>query len=295
MIDISNVLKVWGFKDAIIEKQFHEESSRQIFSVTVNNKGMLLKGIPDDKPENVIKGNVLAHEYLGNQKKIAPEIIYTPDGYSYIHEEGYWFYLMEFIEDRSLEETIEEEFLLGKLARQLHSYTDYKYLSSLNDDKSILYEWFSDKEFKNEFDAVLDKLPNFNRLEQCFIHTDLGPHNAMMGSNGQVILIDLDDAGIGSKHLDLGWPFIMQFVNYNRETKEMKYRFDLAVAFLQGYYENEIISHDEYDLIWQGAIFMHISYMKTFGPYAVEPLWNILNYGMEQKDKLWDMIVRQLS
>ena len=37
---------------------------------------------------------------------------------------------------------------------------------------------------------------------------------------------------------------------------------------------------------------MHISYMKSYGPYAVDALWKILNYGMEQKEKLWDMISR---
>jgi Ser/Thr protein kinase RdoA (MazF antagonist) len=292
LISITNVLKNWGFQETIIEKQFHEDSSRQIFSFTANNKRMLLKGIPDEMSENVIKGNVSAHEYLGNQEQIAPKIICTPDGNNYIHEDGFWFYLMEFIEGRSLEETIEDEYSLGKVARQLHSYTDYQYLSSLNDDKKVFYEWFTDKEFKKEFDSILDHLPDFEKYDQCFIHTDLGPHNAMMRPDGRVILIDLDDSGIGSKYLDIGWAFIMQFVDYNHETAEMKYRFDLAIAFLQGYYKNEKISRDEYDLIWQGAIFMHISYMKAFGPYAVDPLWNILKYGMCQKDKLWNILVQ---
>ncbi|MDD4112070.1 MAG: hypothetical protein PHC56_03435 [Herbinix sp.] len=31
------------------------------------------------------------------------------------------------------------------------------------------------------------------------MHTDLGPHNAMMRTNGQVVLIDFDDSGIDSK------------------------------------------------------------------------------------------------
>lgn len=45
---------------------------------------------------------------------------------------------------------------------------------------------------------------------------------------------------------------------------------------------------NEYDLIWKGAVFMHISYMQTYGPYAVDSLWAILNYGMAQKEKLWE-------
>ena len=94
MVNIAKVLNNWGFQDVMIEKQFHEDSSRLIYSITSYRKRMLLKGIPDDMSENVIKGNVSAHEYLGNQKHIAPEIIYTPNGDSYIHEDEFWFYLM---------------------------------------------------------------------------------------------------------------------------------------------------------------------------------------------------------
>lgn len=290
MININNILKNWGFNNIKIESRYHENSTRQIYFISAHDKHMVLKGIPDEKSENTIKNNILAHEFLGNQKNIAPKIICTPDGIKYIYDNGFWFYLMEFIEGRLLEESIIDEYELGKLAKQLHTYRDYHILSSLNQDKDRFYEWFTEKEFKNEFDEILDKLPDFKNYEQCFVHTDLGPHNSIMRRNGKIVLIDLDDAGIGSKYLDLGWPFIMQFVDFNHETDVMKYRFDLACAFLQGYYENEELLREEYDLLWQGAIYMHISYMKTYGPYAVDSLWSILKYGIEQKEKLWDMI-----
>lgn len=287
---IKNVLKHWRLENATIDSRFHEDSSRQIYLIIANDKPMLLKGIPDAKSEEVIKGNVFAHEYLGNKKHIAPELIYTQDGERYVHKEGYFFYLMEFIQGRALEETPEDEYALGKLAKTLHSYDDYKYPSGLNEDKNRFYEWFKEKPFKKEFDNILDEIPKFSNYNQCFIHTDIGPHNAMMKTTGEVVLIDLDDAGIGCRYLDMGWPFIMQFVDYNHTTEEMKYRFDLAEAFLQGYYGDEDISREEYDLIWQGAIYMHISYMKTWGPYAVDSLWNILKFGMDHKEILWNHI-----
>ena len=112
----------------------------------------------------------------------------------------------------------------------------------------------------------------------------------MLRVNGEVVFIDLDDAGIGSRYLDLGWPFIMQFVDFNHDTEEMKYRFDLALSFLKGYYDNMNISREEYELVFQGAIQMHISYMQSYGPYAVDSLWKILQYGMEQKEILWEKI-----
>lgn len=63
--------------------------------------------------------------------------------------------------------------------------------------------------------------------------------------------------------------------------------------FLKGYYGDELISRSDYDLIWQGAVYMHISYMKCYGPDAVKPLWRILKFGMKQKEVLWKRLKLQ--
>ena len=181
----------------------------------------------------------------------------------------------------------EDEYRLGQTAKKLHSLQGYHLKSPDSQGKKRFYEWFRDRPFVREFDAILNSIPDFEKLDQCFIHSDMGPHNAMLSRDGRVVFIDLDDSGIGSRYLDLGWPFIMQFVDFNHETEEMRYRFDLAESFLKGYYGEKGISREEYDLIFYGAEQMHISYMQSYGPYAVDSLWKILNYGMNQKEKLW--------
>ena len=45
------------------------------------------------------------------------------------------------------------------------------------------------------------------------------------------------------------------------------------------------ISEEDLELIQ-----MHISYMQSYGPYAVDSLWKILKFGMKQKEVLWEMI-----
>ena len=79
-------------------------------------------------------------------------------------------------------------------------------------------------------------------------------------------------------------------VDFNHDTEEMRYRFDLAQSFLRGYFGEDRISREEYDLLFQGAIQMHISYMQVYGPYAVDSLWKILLFGIEQKEVLWEML-----
>ncbi len=285
---IDKVLVRYGIADYTIKERYHEDTDRIICRVETGSHTFFLKGLSGDKKEQTIRGNVLAHEYLGNQKHMAPEIVYTGDGCGYIAVDGQWFYMMEYIEGKKLEENAADEYALGQLTAKLHGIRGYGYPTGLNQDKSRFYGWFSDRHFKAEFDRILDGLPDFTQCEQCLIHSDIGPHNAMRRTGGEVVLIDLDDAGIGARHLDLGWPFIMQFVDFNHQTEKMQYRFDLALSFLRGYYGERRLTGEEYDLLWQGAVFMHISYMQVYGPDAVESLWKILRFGMERKPELWE-------
>ena len=111
---------------------------------------------------------------------MAPKLYPTKIGEFYISDQGYWFYLMEFIDGRQMEEIPEDEYKIGQAARKLHA--------------------------------------------------------------------------------------------------------------LQGYFGEDEILREEYDLIFYGAMQMHISYMQSYGPDAVEALWQILLFGMEQKELLWEML-----
>lgn len=284
------MLEKWDVGNPYIEKCLKESPERPVFRINSDTGRYVLKGFSDETPEATIGSNVQAHLFLGNEKGMAPAIFRTKAGEDYIREQGYWYYLMEFIEGRQMEETPDDEFLLGQAARKLHALEGYRLKTPFTQSKERYYEWFRDKEFVKEFDAILDAIPDFRELDQCFVHTDMGPHNAMLDKNGRVVWIDLDDSGIGSRFLDLGWPFIMQYVDFHHDTEEMNYRFDLAVSFLRGYYGKDGITRREFDLVFFGAEQMHISYMQTYGPYAVDSLWKILKFGMDQKETLWNRI-----
>ena len=290
---IHTVPGYWELRDSCIEKQLHEDSPRLIFIIKTDSGRYILKGFPGKMPETTIKSNVQVHLFLGNEKGFAPRIYPLKRGGYHLCDQGYWFYLMEFIEGRQMKETPEDEYRLGQAAKEMHALQGYSLRAPDDQSKKRFYEWFRDRSFVKEFDAILDNLPDFEKLDQCFIHSDLGPHNAMLSHDGRVIFIDLDDSGIGSRYLDLGWPFIMQFVDFNHETGEMRYRFDLAESFLEGYYGEAVRTREEYDLLFYGAEQMHISYMQSYGPYAVDSLWKILNYGINQKEVLWKRINRK--
>lgn len=307
---LSEIMNDWGISEFEVLQQFHKDSPRLIFQIRTGERSFILKGIPDEMSEDFISGNVSAHLYLGNHLHLAPEVYPSLSGEYYIHHGGFWFYLMEYIKGRQMLDTPEDEYLLGKLSRRIHALTDYEVDSPLSQTTDRFYEWFKDRPFKTEFDAILDSLPDFRKLPQCFIHSDIGPHNAMIRESGEAVFIDLDDTGKGSRYMDLGWPFIMQFVDFDHSNGHMTYQWEAAVAFLRGYYEEPELSqgidfdydsnHDsdagivfdreEYDRLWQGAMIMHIGYMQVYGPEAVNDLWRILNFGMEQKETLWEKV-----
>ena len=287
---IKAVLRQWELDMPEVGERFNEGSPRLIFRIKTPARDFLLKGLPCSIAETTVKGNVQAHLFLGNKNGMAPVLYPAKNGEFYVTEQGYRFYLMEFIDGRKLEETPEDACKLGQAVKKLHALQGYGQKSPEVQKKDRFYTWFREHSFVREFDAVLDTIPDFEALDQCFVHTDIGPHNAMLRRDGEVVFIDLDDSGIGSRYLDLGWPFIMQFVDYDHSSGDMRYRFDLAQSFLRGYLDGEKISRREYDLIFHGAVQMHISYMKSYGPDDVVPLWNILRYGMAQKETLWEML-----
>ena len=291
-IQIPAVIRHWALPNPSVEGQAEAHGPRLIVRLKTDAGRFILKGFPWEIPESTIRSNVQAHLFLGCEKGFAPRIFPMKTGEYYLSGQGYRFYLMELIEGRQMEETPADEYRLGQAARTLHALQGFSLKSPEDQRKQRFYAWFRDRPFVKEFDAVLDGLPDFEALDQCFIHSDLGPHNAILRPDGKVIFIDLDDAGTGSRYLDLGWPFIMQFVDFHHDTGEMNYRFDLAESFLKGYYGTAGIAREEYDLLFSGAVQMHISYMQGYGPYAVDSLWRILKYGLRQKEALWRRISR---
>lgn len=294
-MNIQKIMQFWHLNQVKIIKKFDVSGERQAVAVGTEAGDFFLKGIPISVEEAIIQGNVKAQTFLAKHHDLAPELIPLPNNALYIIFEGYYYYLMTFIEGRPLEETVSDLYLLGKASAVMHQLEGYAHVSSIQPEqhKAIYRTWFETYPFHDAFQRIVDELPNFDEMEQCFIHTDIGPHNALLRDTGAVCFVDLDDAGYGSRYVDVGWPFIMQFVDYNRSTGEMTYKDDLAIAFLKGYYGDDIITEEAVNNIWSGAVFMHISYMQCFGTEAVPSLWRMLQYGMAQRERIKALVITE--
>ena len=289
---IRDVMTRHGFSRVEILDRFTPGSPRLIYKVNADGKILVIKGIPDDVAESIIVGNVSSHKFLGAHR-LAPALIPFPDMCDYVKEGGFRFYMFDFVDGRALTESDEDEYALGQLSRRLHSLEGYTHKTWFDGDRTPYYEKYHHRPFKAEFDRLLDGMPEFRTLAQCFTHSDIGPHNAMKKTGGEYVFIDLDDSGVGCRYLDLGYPFIMQYVQHDdndRNCEHLSYNFGAAISFLRGYYGDTTPSREEYDLVWQGAVFMHISYMDCWGEDAVDRQWRLLLYGLSQKEALWERI-----
>ena len=137
MIEI--VLKNWELDNPEIKERFNDNSPRLIFRIHTCSQDYVLKGQPCSISEDTVKSNVSAHLFLGNKNGMAPKLYPTKTGEFYISDQGYWFYLMEFIEGRQMEETPEDEYKIGQAARKLHALQGYDIKSPDPYKKPLFY------------------------------------------------------------------------------------------------------------------------------------------------------------
>ncbi|MBS4201702.1 phosphotransferase [Bacillus sp. FJAT-49732] len=287
----SFIEEFWGLKNVNVIRVIKAKGNRMVKIINSKEGMFVLKGFDPSLSEQLIKHYTSALSYLGAcQYRLSPHILKTIDGKLYKKYQSRYMYIMEYIAGNQLKETIEDEYALGQASASLHMIKDYPYHSGINIDERIenMFRRFYNYPFKKEYDNIIKSLPNFNSLRQSFIHSDIGPHNAVKSSEDKVVFIDLDNAGNGSTFIDIGYPLITQFVRY--QNGELTFNIENARAFYQGYYSRMDMNIKEKEHIFHGAIFMQLMYMPSYGENAVEDMWGILKFAMENNELLFSVL-----
>lgn len=133
----SLISKNWGFEKSEIIHSYNVSGGRVVCKLSTEYGEVIIKGIPIDVKEEIIIANTKSHEYLGNFKRLAPRIINLLDGSSYLKDKAHYYYMLEFISGRQLQETEEDEYLLGQAAANLHRLTDFKGSCSFHSENDI--------------------------------------------------------------------------------------------------------------------------------------------------------------
>lgn len=291
----------WGLTNIIISRILQKTGERMVYLIEAQEGTFVLKVFHPELTINEIERYtdvLLFLEKIGYHN--APKIIRLLDNSAFTKIEGRFVYLMEFIKGMEVSETQEDEYKLGTALAELHNIKGYTYDSNIDIPKHInkMLARFRKYPFKNEYDSIVKSLPDFTKLKQSFIHTDICPLNALKSSSGEIIFIDFDDAGNGCIFIDLGYPLITQFVQYeNRKAgqtppdiKKIYFNFKMAKSFYDGYFSvNPMIDNDK-KLIFDGAIFMQLTEMPLFGEEAVPYLWREITFALENKALLLEAL-----
>ncbi|MBS4220096.1 phosphotransferase [Bacillus sp. FJAT-49711] len=228
----------WGLKNVSTIHDIKAKGNRIVKIINSKEGWFVLKSFDPSLSDQQITQYTNTLSYLGaSQYRLSPNILMANDGALYKKHNSRYMYIMEYIHGEQLQENSEDEFALGQVSALLHKIHNYPTQSGLNVEERIenMYRRFHKYSFKKEYDQIIKSLPNFNSLRQSFIHTDIGPHNAIKTSEGKVIFIDLDDAGNGSTLIDVGYPLITQFIRY-KDSGELAFNIENARAFFEGYF-----------------------------------------------------------
>jgi Ser/Thr protein kinase RdoA (MazF antagonist) len=147
-----------------------------------------------------------------------PRILKTKTGRNYQNVHGQPVYILEYIADSEPPRTKANCRRLGEIAGSLHKVRGYpySYLFSVADVMPELYEIASTLLFGQEYEQIVRTLPDFETLPVSLIHGEiLG--NCVKRPDGGIVIIDWDEAGIGTRVLDLGHPLVQAFLSEDLE------------------------------------------------------------------------------
>lgn len=301
-MDIEKVIEQkWGLSNITISKILQKTGERIVYLIESQKGTFVLKVFHSELTQYEIERYTDVLMFL---EKIgychAPKIIKLLDNSAFTRVEGRFIFMMEFIKGLKVYENQKDEYKLGAALAKLHSIKGYTYDSNIDVSKHInkMLSRFEEYPFKNEYDSIVKNLPDFAKLKQSFIHTDICPDNALKSSSGEIIFIDFDDAGNGSTFIDLGYPLITQFVQFeNRKAgqtppdiNKLYFNFKMAKSFYDGYFSVTPMIDNDKKLIFDGAVFMQLMYMPIFGKEAVPYLWRELNFALENKSLLLESL-----
>lgn len=283
----------WNLTNVVFRETLQSNGGRDVFVIASDQGSFTVKHFHPATSRDRVERYAHAIRFLEKSKFCkTPAVRPLADGSAVTQHEGRCMYLLEFVEGERLTESPTDEYDLGRAAANLHRIDNYDHACLVNVDGEIgrMLGCMAEYPFKAEYDPIIRALPDFSQTRQCFVHTDISPMNALRNKKGEVVLLDLDDAGNGSLFVDLGYPLIVQFVDWAERGRPetIYFKHDPAAAFYAGYRSAAPYSDSEKELIFAGAVFNQLIYVSSmwFGEEAVPFLWQQLEFAVTNKDML---------
>lgn len=271
--------KFWPLTEVKIGKVLQISGERIVCEISAKEGEFVFKIADSSKIEERIINDTFAFDFLKAKNfPYIPKLLKTKDSKNYHKLEEKFVYVMERVEGKPAERTIENWKQLGNITAELHDIPQYpcKTLFAVHSEIPKFKETADKLPFGKEYMEIVSRLPNFEGLSQSLIHTDIGPHNAIQRLDNLIVLVDWDDAGVGMTILDLGFPLICHFV-----TEDKVFEKEKAKAFYDAYFAKRQLPNKEKSLIFDAGLFFALMYV----PYGnTQKHWERIKFAIANKE-----------
>lgn len=234
----------------------------------------------------------------------APRLIPTAAGnvlFPWKEGEGY---ITSWIEGDEPSGDVDDAYCLGLATGQLHAIsTDQRGLPMTNfaipsarrefhalDADPAVRSWKGYVDLRRQLLAAWADLPDLETVPQAIVHTDVCWGNSIRTANGEIVLIDWDDTGLGAAIQDVGY-----FLAHNAVLPATgdQWAPDIAMAFLKGYESVRPLTPVEQDLLPDAMVFGVLSYvLAPWEGRVIKRNWRRVRAILDHPDQIRAMIQR---
>lgn len=264
-----------------------KSGDRTVYKVNADEGVFIIKVADPAKSEATVLKDTQILRFFEEVGYPAPRLLLSRASTNYVLHDGKCIYALSYLEGSEPEQSAENYAKLGEVTARLHSLQGYTIPTDFTAEVEIPIMLARAEKFNmnTQYTELVKALPDFSRFPTCLIHTDIGSHNSVKLTNGEIELIDWDDAGIGTRILDLGFLLICDFV-----TKELVFEKDRAKAFYEAYCSIIRLTDDEKEHLFDAGLFYALSYTIFDDSGVVEGQWKKVLWAIEHKDEMLSVV-----
>jgi Ser/Thr protein kinase RdoA (MazF antagonist) len=269
----------------VSQRRIQREPGQRAISVISAQEGQFVAKVSDQwHSDEVAQRHAAIFDFLRDAGFAhAPAILKTRAGLTYRTIDGQPVYVLEFVPGRAPVRTPATCRRLGEITGALHLIPGYPhdYLFTVADVVPELFEIAETLPFGRAYARIVRALPDFGSLPVCLIHGEiLG--NCVETPGGRIVVIDWDEAGTGTRVLDVGNPLFTTVLS-----EDLAFEEDNARAFYRGYFSKVALTPDEVDHVFDAALFYALRYV-IYGD--TDKRWQRIQFAVNHRQRFESLI-----
>jgi Ser/Thr protein kinase RdoA (MazF antagonist) len=287
---ISALLKThYGLEHVAVAQKFATNGRREAYLLETEAGRFVLKITDPNRAEEVVRSDVGILATVARFDFPAPRPLYTRDRRLYLSLDERFFYLYQFVPGEKPQPSAAMLAECGALLARLHTLPVDETARVSQHRPDVLLaetrEWLLDapdtpeqQEMARRMLATIAAFPSFEGLPETLIHTDPYFVNLVAGADGQLYLIDWEDAGISFPLIDVGYlGHLSTYLPHDRQKlglageEPITWRPDWAQAFLDGYQAVRKLTRREQELFPWAVRLNYLMYIWDWDQRRIIP------------------------